>query len=34
MNDRLSAALVGAIAGYLVARHIPEIEWILRVLFG
>ena len=34
MNDALSAAVIGAIAGYLIARHGPEIEWILRALIG
>jgi hypothetical protein len=34
MNDSLSAAVIGAIAGYLVARHIPEIEWVLHMLIG
>ena len=34
MNDSLAAALVGVIAGYLIARHIPEIEVILHWLFG
>jgi hypothetical protein len=34
MDDSVSAALIGAIAGYLLARHSPEIEWILRLLMG
>jgi hypothetical protein len=34
MSDTLSAAVIGAIAGYLIARHTPEIEWILRTLIG
>jgi hypothetical protein len=34
MNDLLSAAVIGAIAGYFIARHSPEIEWILRTLIG
>ncbi len=34
MNDVLSAALIGAMAGYLVARHFPEIEWILHTLLS
>ncbi len=34
MNDSLSAAVIGALAGYLVARHIAEIEWILHMLVG
>ena len=32
MKDTASAALIGAIAGYLIDRHWPEIEWILRIL--
>ena len=34
MNDILSAAVIGAIAGYFIARHGPEIEWILHTLIG
>jgi len=34
MNDSLSAAMIGAIAGYLIARHSLELQWILRTLFG
>jgi hypothetical protein len=34
MSDTLSAAVIGAIAGYLIAQHIPEIEWILHTLLG
>jgi hypothetical protein len=34
MNDTLSAAVIGAIAGYLIARHSSEIEWILHTLIG
>jgi hypothetical protein len=34
MSDSLSAAVIGAIAGYLVARHGPEIEWFLHALLG
>lgn len=34
MSDSLSAAVIGAIAGYLVARHSPEIEWLLHTLLG
>jgi len=34
MNDALSAAVIGAIAGYLIARHGPQIEWILHALLG
>jgi hypothetical protein len=34
MIDTLSAAMIGAIAGYLIARHSLEIEWILHTLIG
>jgi hypothetical protein len=34
MDDSVSAALIGAIAGYLIARHSPELEWILHILIG
>jgi len=34
MSDTLSAAVLGAVAGYLLARHCPEIEWILHTLLG
>jgi len=34
MNDTLSAAAIGTIAGYLIARHCPEIEWLLHTLIG
>jgi hypothetical protein len=34
MNDILSAAVIGAIAGYFIARHGPDIEWILHTLSG
>jgi len=34
MSDTLSAAVLGALAGYLLARHCPEIEWILHTLLG
>ena len=34
MTDTLSAAVIGAIAGYLIARHCPEIDWLLRILTG
>jgi hypothetical protein len=34
MSDTLSAAVIGAIAGYLIARHCAEIEWILHILIG
>jgi len=34
MSDTLSAAVVGAIAGYVIARHLPEIDWILHMLIG
>jgi len=34
MSDTLSAAVIGAIVGYLIARHGPEIEWLLHALIG
>jgi len=34
MRDTLSAAVIGGIAGYLIARHGREIEWILHALIG
>ncbi|HXB18809.1 MAG TPA: hypothetical protein VNV40_08230 [Steroidobacteraceae bacterium] len=34
MSDTLSAAVIGGIAGYLIARHSREIEWILHTLIG
>lgn len=34
MNETVSAALIGAIAGYLLARHGPEIAWLLHTLMG
>jgi hypothetical protein len=34
MNDAFAAAVIGAIAGYLIARHSPEIECVLRTLIG
>jgi hypothetical protein len=34
MSDTLSAVVIGAIAGYLIARHSTEIEWILHTLIG
>ena len=34
MTDTLSAAVIGAIVGYLIARHYPEIEWFLHILIG
>jgi hypothetical protein len=34
MKDTASAALMGAIAGYLIHRHWPEIDWILHILTG
>jgi hypothetical protein len=34
MNATLSAALTGAVIGYLIARHSAEIEWLLRTLIG
>ena len=32
MNESASAALMGAIVGYLIHQHWPEIEWIFRIL--
>jgi len=34
MSDTLSAVVIGVIAGYFIARHSPEIEWILHTLIG
>jgi hypothetical protein len=34
MKDTASAAVMGAIAGYFIHRHWPEIEWILHILTG
>jgi hypothetical protein len=34
LSDTVSAAMIGVIAGYLIARHSPEIEWILHTLIG
>ena len=34
MSDTLTAAVIGAIAGYLIARHSAEIEWIVHTLIG
>jgi F0F1-type ATP synthase assembly protein I len=34
MNEVLSAALIGAVFGYLIARHSSEVEWILHTLIG
>jgi hypothetical protein len=34
MSDTLSGGVIGAIAGYLIARHAAEIEWILHTLIG
>ncbi len=34
MSDTVSAAVIGAIAGYLIARHSSEMEWILHILIG
>jgi len=34
MSDTLSAAVIGGIAGYLIARHGRDIEWILHTLIG
>jgi hypothetical protein len=32
MNDALSAALLGALIGYLAHGYWPELEWIIRTL--
>jgi hypothetical protein len=34
MVDTLAGMLIGAIAGYLIARHSAEIEWVLHALIG
>ena len=34
MADTLSGALIGAIAGFLLARHSVQVEWLLRALIG
>jgi F0F1-type ATP synthase assembly protein I len=34
MNDALSGALIGAVFGYLIARHSAEIGWIVHTLIG
>ena len=34
MTDTLSATVIGAIAGYIIARHCPELDWILQILTG
>jgi hypothetical protein len=37
MNETLSAAVMGvmgAIVGYLIARHVAEIDWIVHALIG
>jgi F0F1-type ATP synthase assembly protein I len=34
LSDIVSAAMIGVIAGYLIARHSPEIEWVLHTLIG
>ena len=34
MTDTLSAAVIGAIVGYLIARHWPEIDRVLHLLIG
>jgi hypothetical protein len=34
MSDTLSAAVIGAIAGYFIARHSAEIEWLVHTLIG
>jgi hypothetical protein len=34
MNDALLAAVIGAIAGYIIARHCPEIALMLQIMTG
>jgi hypothetical protein len=34
MTNTLTAALIGTIAGYLIAQHLPEIAWFLHALIG
>jgi hypothetical protein len=34
MADTLAGMLIGVIAGYLIARHSAEIEWVLHALIG
>jgi hypothetical protein len=34
VNDALLAAVIGAIAGYIIARHCPGLDWILRIFSG
>jgi hypothetical protein len=34
MKDTATAALMGAIVGYLIHRHWPEIEWMVHILTG
>jgi hypothetical protein len=34
MKDTATAALMGAIVGYFIHRHWPEIEWLVRILTG
>jgi len=34
VNDALLAAVIGAIAGYMIARNCPELDWILQILTG
>ena len=34
MNDALLAAVLGAIAGYIIARQCPGLDWILQILTG
>ena len=34
MKDTAPAALMGAIVGYLIHRHWPEIDWLVRILTG
>jgi hypothetical protein len=34
MKDTATAALMGAIVGYLIHRHWPEIDRLVRILTG
>jgi len=34
MKDTATAAFMGAIVGYLLHRHWPEIDWLVRILTG
>jgi hypothetical protein len=34
MKDTATAALMGAIVGYVIHWHWPEIEWMVHILIG